>query len=716
MTAIARRSRMRGLPLFAALAPLLALALLLPTAGASATPQVLPESAVAASPSPGPSEPGLGTPAPGATTISSPANGAFFGTDSLTASGSKPAGSSVVIYAEGSAVCRVEATQDTRYECRVRGLISGPAVRLTAASVSGSDGTQRGLSQPVTIAVLTPPTIGTDPGAASAGLIRGTGYPGATVRLSIAGVGAWDTPVQSSGRWAYSVPLGLRGSYTATARQSASFSNGASSDPSPALNITIDNAPPPAPKILQPATGSSLQGATVFSGEGENGSTVTVYAVPDSGGDAVLCTAPVSAGAWNCTGSFAINGPATVVAYQTDAAGNPGAGSGTLRVVFGPNPGGAIPPPPPAPGASAPPASAPPTTPEPTPGEPAPETTQPTPEPPHDHSWDWTAGTRYTHVLQPALGDTAAGVWIRAAALALATIGLILVPARMLAGGLRRGGGPLRFTGRNRGPLPAETEEPLQVRYPWATSLVSILALSAIVLFAMPVRSDAAYLRLYLAAVVSLTLVNAAGTVIPAWLSRRRISGEPSVLIAPRYLGAAVVVSVISRVLGLEPALLFGLAFALGLGADSTRGQRGRSGLFRVIGVFLIGVIGWIGSTLLGTGSDALGLFIAELFNVMAMAGIGSAAILLIPLGKTSGRALLAWDWRIWVAAAVPAYTTLFALLAPAIDHIHNPGNAVLLLIFALLFGGVGLSSYLWRRLIRPALWPAENTGALPLR
>ncbi|WP_121647939.1 hypothetical protein [Mycetocola tolaasinivorans] len=662
-----------------------------------------------ATPSPNPSPSGSTSPDPlPRPVITAPAAKTVVSKTSTTVRGTAEPGQAITVLRDGSQACTAKTGGDGTFSCTISGLTTTPNITLVARYGSGA-GTD---AQAVVFAAVTPPTIDSTAGAAQAGLIRGTGYPGATVTLRAEGVGTWDTTVAESGRWAQSLPLRISGDFRMSAIQRTSFSGSVSSDPSPTVTLRVDTLPPPAPTITSPAAGSSLTGRTQYGGAGETGATVTIYAVPDSGGDAVLCSAEVSAGRWSCSADMPSTGAASLIAYQTDSSGNPGDTTPPIRIVYGPNPGGKIPPPPPPPGASASPsAPAQPEEPSPTPSSPEepPSTAQPGPPsadggvnpPAAAHPWNWDARSAFTHAVAPVLGPTAADGWLGAFLLALATIALVLVPARFLAGGMRRRG-PLRFTGRNRSqPEPEDPADELSVRHPVLVGTALILVLALVVVFAMPLRQDAAQLRLFGAALVGLVFVNTAGTVLPALLSTRRFAGRASVTVAPRYLGAAIAASVISRFLGLEPALVFGIVLAVTLVPEASRRQRAGAAGIRVFSVFGLGVLGWIASSLLGSANGVAGAFLAEVANVTAMAGIGTAAILLIPLGQTSGRAILAYGpWR-WLGAALPVYTTLFALLWPAFGHLHSPEIVPAALILALLFGGIGLGSYLWRTTLR---------------
>jgi hypothetical protein len=124
----------------------------------------------------------------------------------------------------------------------------------------------------------------------------------------------------------------------------------------------------------------------------------------------------------------------------------------------------------------------------------------------------------------------------------------------------------------------------------------------------------------------------------------------------------------------------------------------------RIGAVFAAGVLAWLASTLLGAPSGFLGSLLVETANIAAMAGVGSAAVLLIPLGRMDGRALLTWSRPVWFLSAAIVLTVLFVLLAPVVDVWETSGEIVVGFLIVLGFGALGLSLWIWRRLIHPAL------------
>lgn len=645
-------------------------------------------------------------------TITSPADGSFLATASAVLTGTKAAGSTVQILAGSSRtnVCTVR-NADTTFSCSVGRLPSGPRIPLAAVQlIDGEDNLE---SEPVYVDVLAPPTVaGTSP-VLTNGLVQGVGYPNARITLSIGGGSAWSFPAGPDGAWAFVLPRTIgSGNYTLTASQSTTFSQGSQSASSPAVTIRLDVDPPEPPALASPSPNSTVSPSGVrYSGTGENGATVNVFALTASGSDIALCSALVSAGTWGCTGATLPAGTATVTSFQTDAAGNAGAGSAPLSLTISP-PSTTLPTPAPsaerddpavAPVVPVPP-SAPPAPNPPAPVVPAPPDAEfPAAIPPDAGTWD--AATPFTTAVPPALGAADLS-WLRALLLAAVAVLLLLVPARMLATtvrGRRAGALPVALTGRNRVPTHDDPAPLVTAPGKRVTAAVLVAVAGGIVLFASPVQGELEYLRALLASVVAISLVNLVATVATARLAARLPSGAATVALSPRFLLTVAGVAVFSRVLSLEPALLFGIVFTV-TAVSATRSARGIVAGIRIAAVFAVGLLAWLGSTLLGTPTGFLNSLLAETVNVAAMAGVGSAAILLVPLGRLDGRALLLWSRPLWFGAAFVVLTVLFALLAPVVDVWQTSGDALIGLVVVLAFGALGLSLWIWRRLVQPAM------------
>src|SRR5699024_5755036 len=93
-----------------------------------------------------------------------------------------------------------------------------------------------------------------------------------------------------------------------------------------------------------------------------------------------------------------------------------------------------------------------------------------------------------------------------------------------------------------------------------------------------------------------------------------------------------------------------------------------------------------------------------ETANITALIGIGSAALMMIPLGRLSGRAIFAWSRPLWLAAVLGMLTALFVMLGPSIASWRATGNVLAATAFVLAFAAIGISVWLWKRYVQPNL------------
>ena len=661
--------------------------------------------AALAAPTPSPSAPPISiTPEP--VTVISPSSDEFVSSVPLVVTGSKAEGSAVQLHAgdSGNPVCLVPASDSTAFSCTITSLPQGPSVSLTAVQLLEGAETSTAVTP---IRVLLPPTIAAVGAGPSNGFLQGSGYPGASLTLRSSDGRTWPVTVSGAGSWVYVLPTDVAsGSLRLTATQKTPFSGSNESAPSAAVQLSLDRDAPAAPSITAPSAGSTIPaGATTYSGTGETGATVTVFAVTASGLDIEVCTGVrVASGSWSCAGAAVPAGGATLTAYQRDAAGNTGPGSPAFSVSFA----GSTPSP------SKSPSSAPTEEPSTAPVAPPAATTPPTTEVPSPGAapapeGNWAQETPFTSAVQSAVGPRADLTWLRAVLLSIAVIVLLLVPARMVATTLGRrrlatadtARAPL--TGRNRAPTDDDPAPLLTAPSAVARTIIALCVAGGIVLFARPVDGQPAFLRLFVASVLALVVLNAAATLVPARFAAWRGLGTPVQRLSLVAFPVILAVALLSRALDLQPAFLFGLLFVITL-PDASVSNRGQLGLSRILGVFALGLVSWLITTLIGTPVGLAGSFVAEFVNIMAMAALGSAALMMVPLGKLSGRAVLNWSRPAWFGTALVLFTVLFAFLSPTVDVWEGQVSALVIAIAAVCFGALGGALWIWRRMVAPNL------------
>ena len=651
------------------------------------------------------------TPTPGAAlSITSPTAGTLVTAGSVEVDGTGTPGEDVQVFVDAHGpTCQATVDTASVWSCTVPSLSDGSDVIISAVVPGDTD-----RSDSVSVAVLSPPTVaGGSNGFLSSGGLHGTGYPGATVTVTTSGGAACTFPVDSSGSWAcvLSGPP-ASGTYAVSATQRAPFSSQSSRASTP-VDITIDSAAPARPGLFAPAPNATvpLGTAATFRGTGENGARITVYGGDDAG-SAVICRATISQGEWGCAGMLS-PGRYTVSALQTDAAGNVSPASAAISVTFAATSA-------PASGAQAPPSGSPPSS---TPGSdaqavPSSPSATPTPHarpphPTHGGLETWAGASQFTDAAPPTITAGAIPGWLRSLLLAAAALLLLALPARLLATTLARARtehgttGRPRFFGRNRPRAEIDEDRPdahpaglLQRRLVAGSSYV---AAAALITLSSPVDDVTTYLRVLLAVVIALVVVNAAWLAVPRFASVHLTGGRARIVFQPRNLLIIGVAAIASRMLDLQPALLFGLLVGAIATPAASRAGRGRLAAAQVAGLAGIGVLAWLALVPLPDPSGPVSAFGVELAQAITLLAIGSAAISLIPVGGMAGRTIFLWSRRIWGALSLAVYTVLFALLLP-VASLWSAGNAsILLFVGVLAFAAISVAIWLWERFVEPA-------------
>ncbi|NEN07206.1 hypothetical protein G3T36_15195 [Diaminobutyricibacter tongyongensis] len=675
-----------------------------------------------AEPAPSPPPPSA-TPAPGSPTITSPAPGTLVTTGTVTVSGTGNPGDRIGVFVDAHGpACQATVDPASVWSCTVPTLSDGPDVIIGAVVTGDTD-----RSDSVSVAVLSPPTIsGGSNGFLSSGGVHGTGYPGATVTVTAAGGATCTFPVDSAGSWAcvLSGPP-PSGTYAVSATQTAPFSTESSRASTP-VGITIDSTAPARPQLAWPAPNSTVPHgrAGAFGGTGENRAHVTVYGGDDAG-SAVICRTIVAQGAWSCNGTLP-PGRYTVSALQSDPAGNVSPASAAITLTFAAAP-------PAAPGAHA-------ASPAPSPSSSAGQSAQPVPTAPssptpsarpphatHGGLQTWSGASQFTNATPPTIAPAAIPGWLRSVLLAAAALLLLALPARLLATTLARArlehpaAGRHRFFGRNRPRSEVEADadpdaHPAGILQRRLAAGSGFVAAAALVTLSSPVGSSPAgdvgtYVRVLIAVLIALAIVNAAWIAIPRFASVHLTGAHAVIAFQPRNLLVVAVAAVASRIFDLQPALLFGLlvgAVAMpgvtGGAAESVRrSAQGRLAAAQVAGLAGVGVLAWLALGLIPDPSDPLSAFVTELAGAITLLALGSAGISLLPVGALAGRAVFLWSRRVWVALSLAVYTVLFALLLP-VQALWNAGTAsVVLVVGVIVFAAFSVAFWLWERFVEPA-------------
>jgi hypothetical protein len=298
--------------------------------------------------------------------------------------------------------------------------------------------------------------------------------------------------------------------------------------------------------------------------------------------------------------------------------------------------------------------------------------------------------------------------WIRAGILALIALALLAIPARMLAGTVataRAGSNTRGWTLFGRNQAKDEFEEAPDVHAPaqWVVPATGLLAATALVTLSSPVENQVAYLRMSLAVLAALLVVGVLAVAVPRMAARRFASVNTATAFVPYTLLLVAAASAISRLLELQPALLFGVVAMVTVTSGSAA-ARGKIAAITVGSLTGLATIGWLAVGVLPEPNTAVAAFTAEFVNAVVLVAIGSAAVLMLPLGTLPGRMILRWSWGIWLAVAIAVDTVLFAILVP-IGRLNTSGTGTILFAVCTIgFAAISISVWLWQRYIAPAL------------
>lgn len=657
-----------------------------------------------------------------------------------TASGTGTPGSSLKILKTGSAgpaLCTTTVAPDENWSCSIA-VASGAGQALTVDDVTHNLSADSNL-----FSVLTAPYVSTSAGVALGARVTGTAFPGAQVALKLTNraggkVTRLTTPVDASGSWAVLLPAASvpTGTYAVQATQSSTAVPAVPvSSASVPVWFTIDRTPPPPPVVTHPAAGTTVtHQPLVFDGTGETGATVTTYVDSNP-----VCTAVVHDGRWSCTstGLLIPDGTRTVQAAQRDAAGNYGAPTSAATVRFATPTQQASPTPAPSPG------STPSTTPT-TPSSPPSSSAAPPPSGsggggtggpsggsggnggsgPGVHPGDpadsaaaaaaaaaasWTGPTGFGRSL-PTLSQGFTGwAWVGAVLLGVVFVLLVVAPLRLAASAL---GGRLavrarRFTGRNR---PRRSENDAPILSPMTAGILALTAGALLVALAVGVNDQLRYVRLLLAILLGLGVINGLGVALPSWLVGRRFGLRLRLRVSPRMLAVAAVACLITRVFALDPPMVLGVLLTAGLVDTSgmpaeEHPDRRRAGVLATVQLASLAVVSfgaWVAHGLLPLDGNAFAVEVTrEMLATVCLAGLGSLIVLLIPLGALPGRALYAWSRPTLVGLGI------IGVAAAAVVFAGNPQESfpvMPLTLAALAFAVLALCFWAWARFVEPEL------------
>jgi hypothetical protein len=167
----------------------------------------------------------------------------------------------------------------------------------------------------------------------------------------------------------------------------------------------------------------------------------------------------------------------------------------------------------------------------------------------------------------------------------------------------------------------------------------------------------------------------------------------------PGILFVALLLALFSRFVGLQPPLLVGVLTAAAAVLGSSRRARAAVAVAQTSAVAALALLGWAAHDLLTPSTGFWLTLWSETAAAMALGGLGSLLILLLPIGPLPGRLLYAASRPAWAAVALVSASLVGAILAsgPAFPL------ATLMLLAAAL-AAVLTAITVWVRWVAPVL------------
>ncbi|MBX9717638.1 MAG: hypothetical protein K2X36_02200, partial [Microbacteriaceae bacterium] len=617
----------------------------------------------------------------------------FIAGSTVTLTGSKDAGSTLVIRRAGQVVCTVADPEAVTWECANIAVPSG--VHEFTGDETLPDASVEPLA-PLTLRVLAAPALdGAGGSVLTTGRFSGSAEPEANIQLQSIGPGGTilHTCPDALPNGFWSCALGLEsGQYEVRARQSSGTIGPEFSGYSAAVAATIDRTPPAAPTVTSPRSGPSTNRAVTARGGGERDALLQVFI----DGTLACETIVTPSGSWACPVRWPGPGTFTVQALQRDAAGNFSSSSERVEVSY------ALAAPPDAAPVPDPPAPAEPSTPSPVPSTPSTPSASPPPPvaPVPPASSNWGTPTGFGASLPTAGQVSDRGGWAVAPLAGLAYLLLAALPLRAFATHvlprLRRP--RVALTGRNRGPINSDHAVAAPVLSPRLVAAGTLGGAAVIAALSGGIDGEVRYLRLTAAIGLGLLLLNVIAVLLPARLAGRVARVDVVVRLLPGILIVALVAALVSRFGGLQPPLLAGVLIAASAAIGSSRRARAGVAVAQTSGVAALALIGWAAHDVLTPGTGFWMTLASETAAAVALGGLGSLLMLLLPVGPLPGRTLYAVSPPAWASVALVSATVAGAIL------VSGPAFPLAALVIAgAAFAGVLNAVVVWTRWVAPA-------------
>ncbi|MCU1439534.1 MAG: hypothetical protein JWP85_531 [Rhodoglobus sp.] len=204
---------------------------------------------------------------------------------------------------------------------------------------------------------------------------------------------------------------------------------------------------------------------------------------------------------------------------------------------------------------------------------------------------------------------------------------------------------------------------------------VGIIALTALILgFSDPgFGFNGSSVRLWIALVVSIVLLNVVLSTIVMSVAKRKFSAPGTLVPMPAALILVVLSVLISRIIGIQPGFLFGVVLGVAFAIELKKRQ---DALLVLLGIGLslvIGVAAWLGYTALATSGAAepgfWHLLAQETLAATTVEALATMTVALLPLTFLDGKTLFEWNKWVWAGTYIVAIVAFVVVILPLSDN-----------------------------------------------
>lgn len=144
---------------------------------------------------------------------------------------------------------------------------------------------------------------------------------------------------------------------------------------------------------------------------------------------------------------------------------------------------------------------------------------------------------------------------------------------------------------------------------------------------------------------------------------------KPSIEFKWFSLLVVILAVLLSRLTGFEPGIVFGLVVGLSFGASLSAVQSARTVLVGVAYAFTLGLGSWLAYSVLkpviGGQPGVVSQFACDLLAGLAVAGLSTLPVALLPITGLGGAAVFRWNRWIWALVYAAGLATFFVVLMP---------------------------------------------------